>query len=266
MTRILDGGLATTLQADGLPKWTPADEWILSKTDRVEAAHRRFVEAGSEIVLAGTFRALPHLNPNWDAVAINAMKAVTNATAGTRAEAWASIGPGSTRDTTWLDLPARRRYAVNAGWRDLAAKVLDHGAVGIALETFVDPYEAVEAVESVRAVAGTKVPVAATLVAGPDGCLLDGSPPFAHLNALVEGGATIVGFNCGGSVKDILSTLSWCREIEAPIWLKPGRVKEDSDEDVLAVLDRIAAEADYVGGCCGVTPELIERFALAATA
>lgn len=266
MTRILDGGLATTLQADGLPKWTPADEWILSKNDRVQAAHRRFVDAGSEIILAGTFRALPHLNPNWDAVATKAMAAANAATMGTRAEAWASIGPGSTRDTMWLDIPARRRYAVNAGWRDLTAKVLEHGAAGIALETFVDPYEAVEAVESVRAVAGESVPLAACLVAGEDGCLLDGSPPFAHLNALLEAGANVVGFNCGGPVKSILATLKWCDEIDAPIWLKPGRLKEDSDADVLAVLDELARRVDYVGGCCGVSPELIERFALASAA
>lgn len=266
MTRILDGGLATTLQADGLPKWTPADEWILSKTERVEAAHRRFVDAGSEIILAGTFRALPHLNPNWDAVATKAMHAANAATAGTRAVTWASIGPGSTRDVTWLDLPARRRYALNAGWRDLTAKVLEHGASGIALETFVDPYEAVEAVESVRAVAGSKLTVAATLVPGADGCLLDGSPPYAHLNALLEAGASVVGFNCGGAVRDMLETLTWCAEIDAPIWLKPGRVKEDTDADVLSVLEEIAQRVDYVGGCCGIGPELIERFALAAAA
>ncbi|MCO4743518.1 MAG: homocysteine S-methyltransferase family protein [Proteobacteria bacterium] len=263
MTRILDGGLATTLQADGLPKWTPVDEWVLSKQDRVQAAHEKFIEAGSEIILAATFRALPHLTPNWDAVAVKAMAAATAATEGTRAEAWASIGPGSTRDQTWLDLPAARRYTLNASWRDLAAKALAHGAKGIALETFVDPYEAVEAVESVRAVAHKKIPVSASLVAGPDGCLMDGSPPYAHLNALSEAGATIVGFNCGGSVEQILQTLSWCKEIDAPIWLKPGRIKEDSDAQVLATLQAISEVADYVGGCCGVGPQLIEQLALA---
>lgn len=266
MTRILDGGLATTLQAAGLPKWTPVDEWVLSKTDKVEAAHKLFVEAGSEIILAGTFRALPHLTPNWDAVAVKAMKAAVAATDGTRAEPWASIGPGSTRDQTWLDLPAQRRYTLNASWRTLSARALENGAKGIILETFVDPYEAVEAVESVRAIVPKKFPVAATLVAGADGCLLDGSPPFAHLNALMEGGATIVGFNCGGSIEHIHQTLNWCDEMDAPIWLKPGRVKEDSDERVLATLRAISEVADYVGGCCGVGPELISQLALAATA
>ena len=264
--RILDGGLATELQAAGLPRWTPVDEWVLSNTASVEQAHRNFVEAGSEIVLAGTFRALPHLNPNWEAVAEKAMGAANAATKGTRAEAWGSIGPGSRRAQTWLDVPARQRYAVNAGWRDLASRLVDHGAAGIALETFVDPYEAVEAVESVRAVVPSNLPVAACLVAGADGDLLDGSPPWAHAQALSDAGATIVGFNCGGSVSDIHSVFELCSELDLPIWLKPGRVADDSDEDVAAALAAAAEVADYVGGCCGVGPQFIEQLALVASA
>ena len=62
---LLDGALATTLQASGLPPFTPVNAWLESHPERIARVHQDFAAAGAEVVLAGTFRLQPQLDPRW---------------------------------------------------------------------------------------------------------------------------------------------------------------------------------------------------------
>src|SRR3970040_231468 len=54
-TVIGDGGMGTELQRAGLEAGGCGDEWNLSHAAEVQAIQRRYVDAGSQIVLTNTF-------------------------------------------------------------------------------------------------------------------------------------------------------------------------------------------------------------------
>ena len=56
---LLDGGLGTLLIAAGLPPGRAPEWWNLERPDAVRAAHRAYVEAGSQLVHANSFGASP---------------------------------------------------------------------------------------------------------------------------------------------------------------------------------------------------------------
>ena len=47
----LDGGMGTLLQAEGLAPGELPETWNIEHPEKVEAIHRRYYEAGSDVVL-----------------------------------------------------------------------------------------------------------------------------------------------------------------------------------------------------------------------
>jgi methionine synthase I (cobalamin-dependent) len=139
-------------------------------------------------------------------------------------------------------------------WQQLAGVCLEQGAVGIALETFVDPVECAAAVVAVRT-AFPSVRLAACLVPREDGRLLSGAPPGPAVARLLENGASIVGFNCASPMA-ISRALDACEGIAHPVWLKPSAGLPF--EEWTASLCRLAERGAYLGGCCGVSPEQLD--------
>lgn len=235
-TVVLDVGLATALQARGLPRMTPVDDWILTRPDEVAAAHAAFVAAGAELVLAGTFQTLPSRRADWAEVADRAV-AIALSAAGS-AQVWASIGPVASAEELGR----------------LAARCVAAGAEGIALETFTDPAACRAAVIAVRAV--TTVPIAACLCPRADGALWAGGDPAPALRSLVEAGADHVGFNCGTGPESVERAVE-----RAPLadWAKPN-AGDSAPDAIVAALHRLSERVRYVGGCCGVGADVLAAF------
>ncbi|HET9597712.1 MAG TPA: homocysteine S-methyltransferase family protein, partial [Anaeromyxobacteraceae bacterium] len=60
--RLLDGAMATALQAAGLPAESLPEAWLLSRPEEVARVHAAHAEAGAEVVLTATFNlAAPRL-------------------------------------------------------------------------------------------------------------------------------------------------------------------------------------------------------------
>jgi homocysteine S-methyltransferase len=238
--RLLDGGTATALRAVGLPGGEPVEPWVLDHPAAVGAVHAAFVSAGSSIVLASTFRALPALTENWERIAT---QAAAIARASGASEVWASIGPRSTFSAPWVSGPG--------GWAELT-KLLDPWVDGFALETFVRPAEALAALDEVRGATGK--PVCVSLVPSERGGAWTGEawPPVAR--RLRGAGADVLGFNCA-SPAAIARAVCAC---EGPLWAKPSR-DATPDPDWAIAAAEIARHVDYLGGCCGVSPEDIRR-------
>jgi methionine synthase I (cobalamin-dependent) len=254
---VLDGGLATTLQRRGLPHFTPVDAWVLDRPDEVVSVHRAFVDAGATVLLAGTFRALPHLSVEWRAITEAAVAIARAASAG-RAEVWASLGPASTAHQRWSAAAPGDRARMAHGWAELAERCLDEGVDGIVLETFVDPAELVEALARVRVIA-PGLPIATSLCPRDDGALWDGREPLPWLRRLQTGGADFIGFNCGTGPSSVEAAWSRCAGLTAARWAKPNR-GHACDQALIAALSRLGASCDAVGGCCGVGPEVLAEW------
>lgn len=54
-TLLIDGGMGTSLFELGLTSGAPGELWNLNHPDRVEAVHKSFVDAGSDIILTNSF-------------------------------------------------------------------------------------------------------------------------------------------------------------------------------------------------------------------
>jgi 5-methyltetrahydrofolate--homocysteine methyltransferase len=247
---LLDGGLATLLQRVGLPPHTSPCAWVLAHPDRVAAAHRAFVAAGSERLLTATFRAHPHLEPGWEVVVDGAVELARGA-AGAHAAVWASIGPGSTRRFNGASEAEHQRWAT--GVAAVASRAVGAGVDGVVLETFTDAEEARQAVAAVRAVyAG---PLAACLVVGPDGGLLGGGALDAGLRALRRQGADVLGLNCGFGPASVVAALA-ALPARMVTWVKPN-VDAGGSDALVAAVGPWLGQLEAVGGCCGAGPEVI---------
>jgi len=253
MTTWLDGGLATTLQRRGLPSHTPVNAWLEARPDAVRAAHGAFVQAGAAVVLTGTLRLLPHLDPRWPGRLDRALRVALEA-ASDQAEVWCALGPASTAEAQYLDQPESVRRELADSWVTTALRSVRRGARAVVLETFVDPGEACDAVRYLRRAMPDTLLVA-SLVPDATGHLLDGSDPKPAMSRLLEAGADGVGFNCGDGPEAVEAALARCAGLEARWWAKPACGPDR--EATAAALRRLAARCTWVGGCCGVDPELL---------
>ena len=243
-----DGGLATELQRQGLPQHTPIDEWVLHHPDRVLAAQRAFVDAGAQILLTATFRALPSLQPAWEAVIDSAVRIARDA-AGTRAEVWGSIGPSG---RAWSGLKSAARLRTTEDWGQMARSLAPQ-VDGLILETFLDPIEAGAALYAVR-VEAPHTPVVVSLSPREDGSLLGGQEPGPALAALHAAGATALGFNCGLGPEGVLRAAARCSQTN--LWLRPAG-DPDNPQALATALSAYVSRCAVIGGCCRAGPDAI---------
>lgn len=212
----------------GLAPATPVDDWLRERPAAVAAVHLAFAAAGAEIVLAGTFRLLPHLQPAWAELADIAVALARRAAV----ETWASIGPASSASARW---PPRG----GTPWAALARHVAPR-VDGFYLETFTDPAELDAALDAILPLG---LPVTASIVPGPGGCALGGEALRPWVDRWAGRGAA-VGLNCASSevIGEAVTALADHR-----LWLKPSG-------------SPVRLPAAALGGCCGVGPDALAAF------
>ena len=231
---LLDGGLATALQAVGLPPFTPVEPWLVAHPDRIRAAHTAFRGAGSAVLLTATFRCLPSERPDWRSLVDVAIPLARSAADG--ADVWLSLGPGE-------------------GHAEVVTHVLAGGESidGLCLETFVDSAEALRTLKSVRSVYEGAVVV--SLVPGPDGQPLGGGDFTEAALQLVGAGATGVGVNCASGPACIAAVTRIPDGV--PVWAKPS-----GDALQAEAFRMLAPRVRWLGGCCGTSPRHIRQLAI----
>jgi methionine synthase I (cobalamin-dependent) len=267
---ITDGALGTQLQARGLATGECPDAWNLSHPDRVEEVARAYVEAGSDIILANTFRANRvalagyGLADRVEEINRAGIEIARRAAAG-QAKVFASCGPSGKMLMTGEVSEDDLRWAFAEQARAAAAA----GADGMAVETMADLAEARLAVAAACAVG---LPVVASMVfdSGRDkDRTMMGTTPEQAAKELTAAGADVVGANCGLGIAGYVPI---CRRLRAatdrPIWIKPnaglpemveGRVvyRTTPEEFASFVPALLEAGASFLGGCCGTGPEFV---------
>jgi methionine synthase I (cobalamin-dependent) len=151
-----------------------------------------------------------------------------------------------------------------------AAALAEGGADALLVETMSDLEEAALAVAAAQR---TGLPVVASVVfdSGRDkDRTMMGATPEQAAAALTAAGADVIGANCGLGIEHFAPI---CRRLKAaapqtPVWIKPNAgmpelVGSDAvyGTDAAAFASRVPelleAGADFIGGCCGSTPEFI---------
>ncbi|MDE2134650.1 MAG: homocysteine S-methyltransferase family protein [Alphaproteobacteria bacterium] len=268
---ITDGAWGTQLQARGLAPGEMPDLWNLTHPKEVAEVARAYVAAGSQIILTNTFGAnrirLAESGCVDRLLEINrAGVALSREAAGKRAFVFASVGPSgklfASGDITEKELRAAFTEQVRA--------LADGGADGLVVETMQDLEEAKLATAAANA---TGLPVIASMVfdSGRDkDRTMMGITPEQAAAGLVKAGADVIGANCGQGIAGFVTI---CARLKAaadghPVWIKANaglpQIRDGKTVYAMTAAEFtgyvpavLAAGADFIGGCCGTSPEFI---------
>jgi len=267
---VTDGAWGTQLQASGLAIGACPDEWNLSHAEEVEAVPRAYVDAGSQIVLTNTFRAnrvaLADYGLSEKGEAINRTGTeISCRAADGRAHVFASMGPSG----KMLMMGEVSEDELLAAFTDQARALTVGGADGLVIETMGDLAETKLAIEAAKS---TGLPVVACMCFDSGADLdrtLMGTTPEQAAEELTATGVDVIGANCG---QGIAGYVGICRRLRSatdrPIWIKAnaGIPEMVDDQPVYKTSPEefashgpalIEAGANFVGGCCGTSPEFI---------
>lgn len=264
-----DGAMGTQLQLAGLELGGCGEAWNLERPERVRAIHQAYAAAGSDWLLTNTFCGsrvmLERHAPDPDVRGINL--------AGARL---AREGLGDRRGFVLGDLgplggPAE---VVREALREQAAALVEGGVDALLLETQTSLDE-LEVALGVAREAGAGCVIASVAfertVAGGELRTATGASPEEAAALAVEGGADVLGLNCGrgiGMDEAALILQRYRESCDLPLLAKPNagqpvleegravypQAPTDMVEGAVALLE---AGATLIGGCCGSTPEYV---------
>ena len=272
---LTDGAWGTEFQARGLEAGECPDYWNLTHPDRVEAVARAYVDAGSQVILTNTFRAnrlameRHGLAEHVREINLRGVEISRRAAAG-RARVFASMGPSG----KLLMMAEVSEDELMTAYTEQTQALAEAGADALLFETMSDLEEAKVCVRAARP---TGLPIIVSL-AYDSGKNLDrtmmGTTPEVAAAELAEAGADVIGANCGQGIETFASLCQRLRKAaKLPIWIKPnaglpelvegGTVYRTAPEAfTLQAPGLLAAGADFLGGCCGTSPEFIRALAV----
>ena len=269
---ISDGAWGTQLQSLGLSPGDCPDSWNLSFPEKVEQVARSYVEAGSQIILTNTFRSnritLDEYGLAEKTVEVNRRGVeMSRKAAAKKAYVFASIGPsgrmlltGEVNEVSLLNAFTEQSEALARG-----------GADALLIETMSDLNEALIALKAAKT---TGLPVVVSMVfdsgKNKDFTMM-GETPERVSRVLEEAGADAIGANCGQGIEGFISICSRLKNSsKLPIWIKPNAglpefvngktvYRSTPGQFVQHIPGMIKAGADFIGGCCGTSPEFIRE-------
>ena len=268
----LDGGMGTLLQAEELAPGELPETWNIEHPEKVEAIHRRYYEAGSDVVLANTFGAnVCKFHDDRYTVEEVIRAGIANAKRageqiGKETYVALDMGPTGKLLKPMGDLDFDDAYEAFAEAVRYGEK---YGADLIHIETMSDTYEVKAAILAAKE--NSSLPVFVTMIFDERGKLLTGGD-VPSVVAMLEGlRVDALGLNCGLGPKQMLPILNDLRRYTSlPIIVKPnaglpkqknGETYYDVEPDEFArVMQEVVKEgACVIGGCCGTTPEHIKK-------
>ena len=268
----LDGGMGTLLQAEGLAPGELPETWNIEHPEKVEAIHRRYYEAGSDVVLANTFGAnVCKFHDDRYTVEEVIRAGIANAKRageqiGKETYVALDMGPTGKLLKPMGDLDFDDAYEAFAEAVRYGEK---YGADLIHIETMSDTYEVKAAILAAKE--NSSLPVFVTMIFDERGKLLTGGD-VPSVVAMLEGlRVDALGLNCGLGPKQMLPILNVLRRYTSlPIIVKPnaglpkqknGETYYDVEPDEFArIMQEVVKEgACVIGGCCGTTPEHIKK-------
>ena len=264
-----DGGMGTRLRAEPLRPGESEELLNVERPGPVRAAHRAFLDAGSEVIQTNTFqgnavslarRGLAERTRELNRAGV----ALAREVAGDRAFVAGTIGPTGAVLQPYGDLPEE---AARAAFSEQAQALAEGGVDFFIVETFT----AIEEIRlAVAAAADTGPPVAASMAFDPSGRTAFGVSPQQAAEQLEAAGATLVGANCGTiSPSEMVDILALFREATSlPLLAQPnaGRPQQtaagvtypEPPEGLADAAQRFRdLGAAVIGGCCGSTPDHI---------
>jgi 5-methyltetrahydrofolate--homocysteine methyltransferase len=273
---LADGATGTNYQDMGIEPGVAPEEWVFDAPHRVGDLHRRFAEAGCDLVLTCTFGGSP-LRLEDGPLAGRASELNRRAVEIARAAVGQDVlVAGSMGPTGQLVEPLGplNRDTCLAAFTEQARALVDGDVDLLVLETFFALDEALWAAEAIRSV--TDLPLVMSFSFDQGTRTMMGLSPADVTAATEPIAVAAVGANCGRSLADTSRLVSefLSAGLSIPLWIKPnagvprvvaGAVEYPEDPNSFAahVAEFAARGARIVGGCCGSTPAHLAALARA---
>lgn len=269
---LADGATGTNYFEMGLLSGDPPEEWNVSAPEKVADLHRRFVEAGADIILTNTFgcnsRRLRLHNLQDRVVELNAAAAriarkVADA-AGRPVIVAGSVGPSGDLFAPLGELTYEEAVAT---FKEQMEGLAEGGADVMWVETMSAVEEIQAAAEAATALG---LPYCFTASFDTAGRTMMGLEP-GKLGGVLETPSTVpigIGANCGVGASDMLVSILAMTEAEPdriviakancgiPV-VRGDEVVYTGTPELMADFTHMAMDsgARIIGGCCGTTPE-----------
>jgi homocysteine S-methyltransferase len=274
---LADGAMGTVLYARGIFINRCYDELNLSDPGLILSVHEEYLQAGAEILESNTFGAnrfrltrhglggkVAQINAAGVQIAREAVKHLKEKQAG---EAWVagSVGPLGVR---LEPLGKTGLEEARAAFAEQIRALANAGADLLIIETMPALNEAREALLAAQE-AAPNLPVLVMVTVDDESNCLDGSSPQQAAALLTEWGAGALGVNCSTGPTTVLTAIEAMRGATTlPLAAMPnaglpraveGRNIYLCSPEYMASFARkaVAAGAQFVGGCCGTTPNHI---------
>ena len=272
---VLDGGMGTMLQSAGMSPEETTTEFGLAHPEILTQIHKKYIEAGADIVYASTFGTNRFKKKEigectlQEAVRIQVQAAVKAkeimAAQGREVAVAIDLGPlGELLEPmgtlSFEDAYDAFREVIQAGC-DLADLIV--------IETMTDLYEVKAAVLAAKETCD--LPVVVTMTFEENGRTFTGVSLQAMALTLEGLGVDAMGINCSLGPVEIFPMAEKLRSLtDLPLVIKPNAGLPDPatgayditcDQFVEKMEDFLKLGIELIGGCCGTTPEYIEGLA-----
>lgn len=277
-TVIFDGAMGTMLMAAGLKAGGSPEMWNIEKPSAVIDIHRKYYEAGSDVVHTNTFGgnaiklADQGLSDKTEQINVEAARLARDACPAGKLVA-GDIGPTGKLIRPLGDLVIEEAEEAF----DQQAQALVKGGVDlISIETMFSLEEALAALWAAKRAGSVLVSAALTFNRTKKGFFtVMGEGVKQAVSAFEKAGADVIATNCSLGSKDMIDLTREMRAATAkPILIQPNAGKPVTQKGVTAYQQTPAefaedgkrireAGADMIGGCCGTNPEFINHLARA---
>ncbi len=265
---ILDGAMGTMLQKAGVTKNQLPEEVNITNPEIVIDIHRQYIEAGCQIISTNTFGANAYKvgsSPyTVEQLITAAVQNAKKAAAGTDTKIALDIGPIGKMLRPNGDLAFEEAYQI---YKQMIECGVKNDVDLIFFETIADLLEMKAGILAAKENANLPIFCSMTFEANQRTFAGVSVPAMA---AVLEGlGADVIGFNCSLGPTEMLplvQQLATCTNL--PILVKanaglPNLKTNEYDIDAQQFCDALAphiqAGAGIIGGCCGTTPEYIQK-------
>ncbi|MBP1999343.1 homocysteine S-methyltransferase [Paenibacillus shirakamiensis] len=268
-----DGAMGTYLYTLGFPVGISFEEFNLIRPDVIRDVHRRYVEAGAQVIETNTFSAnyykLSKFGLEHKVEDIN-REGVRIARQAAGSDGYVLGTVGSIQGGKRMNISSRE---LKMYFEEQIGALLSEGVDGILFETFFDLEEMRIGLNVVRNL--QDVPVICQFAVDDIGRTIDGYAIEEAFAILIQEGADVVGFNCHSGPKGIHSVMDRLHgPLQVPMSVYPNAGLADyvDGEYIYGATPKYFGEsalsfADMgsrlIGGCCGTTPEHIAAVASA---
>lgn len=269
---ILDGATGSNLRLMGMPAGVCTEKWINENPEVIQKLQKAYVDAGSMVVYAPTFMAnrisLKNVGLEEEVKRLNLENVkISKEAVGDRALV---AGDLSTTSQPLEPIGTMTYEKLLENYKEQISYLVEAGVDYLAAETLLSLEEAMVICDAAAEVCN--LPLTISFTCEGDGRMYFGGNVVDAAMILEEMGVDAVGVNCSVGPNQLMSIVKNLKKnLNIPVLVKPnagvpqidefGQAHYNMDEEEFArcMKELYEAGATVIGGCCGTTPQYIEK-------